>query len=139
MFPLIYFQVTFLAIGLAGVAGSIFLIWGLDEVPKYSIRKGKRLNLSSFHGNCMYVICLLFIFYFPAINRPEEEEPSKIRFIYSASFWFLILSNAITSFLMTSVADWLGQYLIEVCNLSRNLEIQQIFFANEVRNYILKS
>ena len=75
---------------------------------------------------------MLLNVFLSAINQPEEEEPSMIHFIYSSSFWFLVLSNAITSFLMTSVADWLGQYLIEVCNLSRNLEIQQIFFANEV-------
>ena len=73
MFPLIYFQVTFLAIGLAGVAGSIFLIWGLDEVPKYSIRKGKRLNLSNFHGNCTYVTCYLMFFCQQLINPRRKN------------------------------------------------------------------
>jgi len=37
---------------------------------------------------------------------------------------------------MTSVADWLTQYLIEVCQLSRGIELQQITFATEVGGFL---
>ena len=64
----------------------------------------------------------------------HRAETSNNTFIYDIQFWLLIISNAITSFLMTSVSDWLGQYLIEVCQLSNSGQLQQILFFNEVTN-----
>lgn len=68
------------------------------------------------------------------MDNSKEALSTDFSFLYNLQFWFLLLSNSITSFLMTSITDWLGQYLIEVCHISNHSQLQHILFSNEVIN-----
>ena len=65
-------------------------------------------------------------------NESTDNEKPQWKLLLRVELWLLIGSNAITSFLMTSVSDWLGQYLIEVCHITDVTQIKRILFSNEV-------
>ena len=74
-----------------------------------------------------------------AVNKTENKEESKMKILYSCAFslnlWLLMLVGGLTTFVLKSMADWTGLFLIEHCGLDISLSTELMLW-NEMGGII---
>jgi hypothetical protein len=73
------------------------------------------------------------------VNETENEEESKMKILYGCAFslnlWLLMLVGGLTTFVLKSMADWTGLFLIEHCGLDISLSTELMLW-NEMGGII---
>lgn len=74
-----------------------------------------------------------------AVNKTENKEESKMKILYGCAFslnlWLLMLVGGLTTFVLKSMADWTGLFLIEHCGLDISLSTELMLW-NEMGGII---
>jgi hypothetical protein len=73
------------------------------------------------------------------VNETENKEESKMKILYGCAFslnlWLLMLVGGLTTFVLKSMADWTGLFLIEHCGLEISLSTELMLW-NEMGGII---
>lgn len=73
------------------------------------------------------------------VNETENKEESKMKILYGCAFslnlWLLMLVGGLTTFVLKSMADWTGLFLIEHCGLDISLSTELMLW-NEMGGII---